>query len=174
MVDQQGIKVISECFVRPEHEVEAANHPFYLGPVDLAFLSIDPIQKGLLFSLNTNSIRPEISSLVESLKRSLALALVHFYPLAGRFETKKYEDEHACWIFLDCNKGPGARLIHASYVDLSVSDILRSTDVHPAVRSFFDLGERIVNYDGHTKALLSIQVTAVSYTHLTLPTKRIV
>ncbi|KAJ8450958.1 hypothetical protein Cgig2_032583 [Carnegiea gigantea] len=159
MVNQEGIKVISECFVRPEHEVEAAKNPFYLGPVDLAFLSIDPIQKGLLFPFDTNYTRPEISSLVERLKRSLALALVYFYPLAGRFETNKYEGEHACWIFLDCTKGPGARLIHASYVDLSVSDILSSTDVHPAVRSLFDLGERIVNYDGHTKALLSIQVT---------------
>lgn len=159
MVNQEGIKVISECFVRPEHEVEAAKNPLYLGPVDLAFLSIDPIQKGLLFPFVANNARPEISSLVERLKRSLALALVYFYPLAGRFETNKYEDEHACWIFLDCTKGPGARLIHASYVDLSVSDILSATDVHPAVRSLFDLGERIVNYDGHTKALLSIQVT---------------
>lgn len=43
-------------------------------------------------------------------------------------------------------------------MDLAVSDILSSTDVHPAVRSFFDLGERTVNHDGHTKSLLSIQV----------------
>ena len=156
---RSNIKVISECFVRPEHAVAATKNPFYLGPVDLVFLSVDPIQKGLLFPHQNSSTRPEISCVVERLKRSLALALVHFYPLAGRFETTKYEDEHACWIFLDCTKGPGARLIHASYVDVSVSDILSSTDVHPAVRSFFDLGERIINYDGHTKALLSIQVT---------------
>lgn len=159
MVNQEGTsKVISECFVRPEHEVEAAKRPYRLGPVDLAMLSIDPIQKGLLFPFETDSTRPEIEVLVERLKRSLSIALVHFYPLAGRFEPIKYEEEHACFIFLDCAKGPGAGFIHAS-VDLTVSDILSSTDVHSAVRSFFDLGEKMVNYDGHTKPLLSIQVT---------------
>ena len=43
-------------------------------------------------------------------------------------------------------------------MDLSVSNILSSTDVHPEVRSFFALGDKMVNYDGHTKPLLSVQV----------------
>ena len=160
MVKSHGIKAIRECFVRPHHEVEAAKQPYYLGPLDLAMLSIEPTQKGLLFAFGCNNpTPPEIPSLVERLKGSLSLALVHFYPLAGRLETIKYNDEHACLIYVDCIKGPGARLIHASYADLAVSDILSSTDVHPAVRSFFDLGERMVNHDGHTKPLLSVQVT---------------
>ncbi|KAJ8423465.1 hypothetical protein Cgig2_013508 [Carnegiea gigantea] len=155
------MKVISECFVRPQHEVEEAKRCYHLSPGDMFMLSIDPIQKGLLFSFEewTDLNRPDIESLVKRLKRALSIALVEFYPLAGRFETIKYEDEHACSVYIDCCKGPGARLVHASYVDLTVSDILSSTDVHPAIRSFFDLGEKMVNYDGHTKALLSIQVT---------------
>lgn len=64
---------------------------------------------------------------MERLKRSLSIALVHFYPLADQFVTNKSEEEHACLIFIDCTKGPEARLIHAKYADLSVSDILSST-----------------------------------------------
>ncbi|KMS96514.1 hypothetical protein BVRB_9g224550 [Beta vulgaris subsp. vulgaris] len=116
-------------------QVEDAKQPYYLSPIELAMLSIDPIQKGLLYSLNNSSNEVNydrtkvISHLLEKLKHSLSLALVHFYPLAGRFATRKYPDEHACSVFVDCTKGPGARLIHAFAVDVTISDIMSSIDV---------------------------------------------
>ncbi|KAK9667183.1 hypothetical protein RND81_14G239100 [Saponaria officinalis] len=78
--------------------------------------------------------------------------------LAGRFSTEELYDENAKWIYLDCTKGPGSRLVHAT-LNMNVSVILSSIDVHPIVRSFFDLGEKSINYDGHNRPLLSIQVT---------------
>lgn len=163
--EQKGspIKLISECFVKPKYEVEAAKHPHHLSPSEILMLTIDPIQKGLLFTLNnptsTDDRTKVVSHLLEKLKQSLCFALVHFYPLAGRFATQKYPDEHASSIFIDCTKGPGARLIYATAVDVSVSDILSSADVPPIIQSFFELGEKSRNIDGYTKALLSIQVT---------------
>ncbi|XP_021738763.1 protein ENHANCED PSEUDOMONAS SUSCEPTIBILTY 1-like [Chenopodium quinoa] len=166
----EKIKLISECFVKPKYEVEAAKQPYHLSPKDLALLSLDPIQKGLLFTLNTPPSADHVygrievvSHLLERLKHSLSIALVHFYPLAGRFVTCKYPDEHACSVYIDCNKGPGARLIHATVLDVSVFDIISSIDVPTIVSSFFELGEKMVNYDGHTRALLSIQVTELVY-----------
>lgn len=160
------IKLISECFVKPKFEVEDAKQPYHLSPIEIGMLSIDPIQKGLLYSLNNSTYNDVnydrtkvVSNLLEKLKHSLSLALVHFYPLAGRFATQKYLDEHACSIFVDCTKGPGARLLHASAIEITISDIMSSIDVATCVRSFFELGEKMVNHDGHTRALLSIQVT---------------
>ncbi|CAO2814920.1 unnamed protein product [Amaranthus hypochondriacus] len=151
------IKLISESYIRPKYEVEAAKKPYYLTPLEICSLVIDPIQKGLLFSLNNST--KKINELLKNLENSLSITLVHFYPLAGRFVTKKFPDENSSLIYLDCIKGPGARLIHATALHLTVSDFFSSTDVPIFVRSFFDLGEITVNYDGHTKALLSIQVT---------------
>jgi len=53
MANQEGMKVVAKCFVRLEHEVEKAKQPYHLGPVDLAMLSIKPIQKGLLFTFES-------------------------------------------------------------------------------------------------------------------------
>ncbi|XP_021738761.1 protein ENHANCED PSEUDOMONAS SUSCEPTIBILTY 1-like [Chenopodium quinoa] len=163
---QPSIKLISECFVKPKHEVEASKQPYHLSPPEIGMMSIDPIQKGLLFAINNNTPSNDandrvnvISSLLDKLKHSLSIALVHFYPLAGRFVTEKYPEEHACIIYIDCNKGPGARLIHVTALEVTISDIVSSTDVPPIVRSFFELGDIMVNHDGHTRALLSIQVT---------------
>ncbi|XP_021738762.1 protein ENHANCED PSEUDOMONAS SUSCEPTIBILTY 1-like [Chenopodium quinoa] len=159
------IILISESFIKPKYEVEASKHPYHLSPIEIAMLSIDPIQKGLLFTLNntiTSKDRTKlVSCLLEKLKHSLSIALVHFYPLAGRLATRKFPDDHACSIYVDCNKGPGARLIHATtrLREVKVSDIISSTDVNNIVHFFFELGEKIVNHDGHTRALLSIQVT---------------
>ncbi|KAH9624447.1 hypothetical protein KSS87_008877 [Heliosperma pusillum] len=58
-----------------------------------------------------------------------------------------------------CNKGPGARLTHVTAKHVNVSDIISPTRVPTIVGKLFDLGEEYINYDGHTKPLLSIQVT---------------
>lgn len=150
------IKVISECFIRPKYEVEASKQPHYLGPIDILFLSLEHMQKGLLFNSKPQNIQ---SNLLDKLKITVSHSLVHFYPLAGKLATQNFHDEHAIWVYVDCINAPGARLIHAAALDMTVSDILSCTDVHPIVSSFFDIGEKVVNYDGHTRPLLSIQVT---------------
>lgn len=148
------VKLISESFIRPKHELEPSKHLHYLGPIDLYMLPVHPMQKGLLF----HSKPEHISAFLAMLEDSLSFSLLHFYPLAGRFTTQKFPNEHASSIYVDCIKGPGAGLLHAS-VDLTVLDVLSSVDVHPMVRLFFDLGERTVNHDGHIRPLLSVQVT---------------
>ncbi|XP_021738764.1 uncharacterized acetyltransferase At3g50280-like [Chenopodium quinoa] len=159
MVDSnhQQIKVVSESFIKPKYEVEASKQPHYLAPDDLIFLPLDHMQKGLLFHGKPQNIQ---THLLDKLKISLSQSLVHFYPLAGQLATQKFHDEHAIWVYVDCTTGPGVRLIHAVVnTDLTISDLLSSTDIHPIVPCLFDLGEKAVNHDGHTRPLLSIQVT---------------
>ncbi|XP_056697144.1 uncharacterized acetyltransferase At3g50280-like [Spinacia oleracea] len=169
------IKLVSECFVKPKHEIEAAKQPYHLGPMDLIMLNMDPIHKGFLFSLKNSPLFSSsesnesndideiirtrvVSNLLENLKHSLSIALVHFYPLAGRLTTQKQPEQNTSSIFIDCNKGSGARFIHATAFGLTMDHIVSPDDVSLA-HSFFELGEKYVNYDGHTKSLLSIQVT---------------
>uniref|UniRef100_A0A803LPJ3 Uncharacterized protein n=2 Tax=Chenopodium quinoa TaxID=63459 RepID=A0A803LPJ3_CHEQI len=153
--NHQQINFFSECSIKPKYEVKASKQPHYLASIDLMFLSLDHMQKGLLFHAKPQNIQ---SQLLDKLKISLSYALVYFYPLAGQLATQKFPDEHAIWVYVDCTTGPGARLIHA-VIDFSVSDLLSSCDIHPVVPSLFDLGEKAVNYDGHTRPLLSVQVT---------------
>lgn len=153
------VNLISECFIKPKYEVEEAKKPYYLAPLDLAMLSVHYIQKGLLFTKPSHlDDQPySINKLLESLKDSLSLVLVHFYPLAGQLATQVDEGRHECLVFVDCNKGPGLRFIHAS-LDMSISDILSPTDVPVVVQSFFD-HDRAVNHDGHSASLVTVQVT---------------
>ncbi|XP_074317866.1 putative acetyltransferase At3g50280 [Silene latifolia] len=118
------------------------------------------MDRGLLYAKP-----PSLSSinfLIDNLKESMSIALVDFYPLAGRLSTIKYEDDHASWVYVDPNKGPGATLIHASGIEgVTVSDIVTCYESSSRfIWSFFDMGElKVVNHDGHTRPLLSVQVT---------------
>ncbi|XP_074286248.1 putative acetyltransferase At3g50280 [Silene latifolia] len=152
--ETRKLKVISECFVKPTVNLgnEASKTPIHMGIPDLFMLTMDTMQKGLLFD---TKLQPNTLNKIE---KSLYISLVHFYPLAGRLATQKFHDEHDCSFYVDCEAGTGATLVHAS-VDYTVSDILSSVDVHPIVESFFELGEKSVNHDGHTRPLLSVQVT---------------
>ncbi|KAK9667175.1 hypothetical protein RND81_14G238300 [Saponaria officinalis] len=147
------LKIIKESYVKPRNfHNESPKNQINLGLTDLFMLTMDTMQKGLLFNTKLSP------NFLEKLENALHVSLVYFYPLAGRFATKKFYDEHACSFYLDCEAGSRARLIHAA-VDCTVSDILSSVDVHPIVKSFFDLGDKSVNHDGHTRPLLSVQVT---------------
>ncbi|GAB4852225.1 hypothetical protein Ancab_016417 [Ancistrocladus abbreviatus] len=149
-----AIRHVSESFIKPKYQAEESKQPMYLSPYDLAMFSAHYIQKGLLY---TKPPLFDVEIFLESLKHSLSIALVHFYPLAGQLVTKNDEDQHSCLIFLDCSKGDGARLIHAT-LDMTINDILSPTDVPLVVQSLFD-HDRAVNHDGHVRPLLSIQVT---------------
>ncbi|KAL9237692.1 hypothetical protein vseg_012212 [Gypsophila vaccaria] len=160
------VSLISECFIKPkyaanEHE---SNRCLNLLASDLVLLSMHYMQRGFLFDRPTTSDF-SIDSFLDRLKSSLSYALDYYYPLAGRFVTVKYEDEQSCSIYVDPEKGPGARFIHASVAapGVSVSKIASySPDVLPVIRSFFELGEPgVVDYHGHTRALVAIQVTEI-------------
>ncbi|KAK1392440.1 N-hydroxycinnamoyl/benzoyltransferase 6 [Heracleum sosnowskyi] len=155
----QSVEHVSECFIKPSPFPEKAKQPYYLGPFDLAMLSVHYIQKGLLFKKPAvaNDQENPTEVLVQKLKESLSVTLTHFYPLAGRLATKKEESPHSYVVFIDCVNSPGARFVQ-SKVDLTISDVLSPTYVPLVVQSFFD-HDRAINHDGHKLSLLTIQVT---------------
>ncbi|WOG87657.1 hypothetical protein DCAR_0206888 [Daucus carota subsp. sativus] len=155
----ETVELVSECLIRPSDLPQKAKHPFHLGPFDLAMLSVYYIQKGLLFKkpMVTNDRENSVEVLVQKLKKSLSVTLVHFYPLAGRLVTKKEESPQSYVVFIDCVNSPGARFVHAK-VDLMISDILSPTYVRSVIESFFD-HNRAINHDGHKVSLLTVQVT---------------
>ena len=127
-------------------------------------LSANYIQKGLLYSKphGANADDPNfMATFLDRLKDSLALTLDHFYPLSGRLATKKEDSTTppSYVVFVDCNNNssPGAKFINAA-ADMTVFDILSPIYVPPVVYSFFD-HDKVINHDGHTLSLLSIQVT---------------
>ncbi|KAJ1375929.1 Transferase, partial [Sesbania bispinosa] len=132
--------------------IEGSNHICYLTPWDITMLSLNYIQKGLLFKKPSS-----IDNLLEKLKHSLSVALFHFYPLAGRLVTQKTQHPPSYSIFVDCKNSSGAKFIYAT-LDITISDILSPVDFPPLLQSLFDLN-RAINHDGHTLPLLSIQVT---------------
>lgn len=119
------------------------------------------IQKGLLFikpTTRSGDLQPNpVKSILEKLKESLSLTLVHFYPLAGRLATQKQENPPSYSVYIDCNNSPGAKFIYATG-NLTISDIVSPVDVPLVVQSFFD-HDRAINHDGHSLSLLSIKVT---------------
>ncbi|KAA0064398.1 putative acetyltransferase [Cucumis melo var. makuwa] len=156
----QNVHFISQCFIKPHTFPEESKQPYYLSPWDLLMLSVQYIQKGLLYSKPPAALNDEgqfIEDLLKKLKHSLSIALVHFYPLAGRLATISYQDEGSCLVYVDCNNSPGAKFIHAR-LNMTISDILSPTDVPVIVQYFFD-HDRAANHDGHSTSLLSIQVT---------------
>ncbi|KAL9231177.1 hypothetical protein vseg_006434 [Gypsophila vaccaria] len=154
------VERVSECFIKPKHEVNESKQPHYLAPFDLMKLSSRYIQKGLMFAKPSQSINDvpfSTHEFLDGLKESLSVTLTHFYPLAGQLVTRINEEKHESLVYVDCNKGPGVGFIHAK-LDMTVSDILLSNDVPLVVESFFD-HHKAFNHDGHTRPLLSVQVT---------------
>lgn len=157
MDSSSSVKIVSKCFLTPKTIPEESKQPYYLSPWDYAMLSVQYIQKGLLFhkpSLDS------IDTLLEKLKDSLAVTLIHLYPLAGRLSSLTTENPKSYSVFVDCNNSPGAGFIYATS-DLCVADILGAKYVPSIVQSFFD-HHRSVNHDGHTMSLLSVQVCYLS------------
>ncbi|CAH2073659.1 unnamed protein product [Thlaspi arvense] len=159
------VEIISQCFVQPKTHHEKSKEPYHLSAMDHVMLSVQYIQKGLLFlkpSITSDSddavkAKDFMGPFLEKLKDSLAITLVHFYPLAGRLSTLKTDDARSYSVFVDCNNSPGAGFIHAQS-DLSVADIVGSKYVPLVVQSFFD-HHKAVDIDGQTMSLLSVKVT---------------
>jgi len=152
-----AIDHVSECFVKPKYAVDESKQPYYLGPWDLAMLSVNYIQKGLLFAKPENNPEYSTDKFLDGLKESLSIALVHFYPLTGQLASRVDEDKHESLVYVDCTKGSRAKFIHAT-LDMTMSDILSPIDIPLVVHSFFD-HHKAINYDGHTQPLLLVRIT---------------
>ncbi|XP_034700210.1 uncharacterized acetyltransferase At3g50280-like [Vitis riparia] len=124
-------------------------------------LFVNFTRKGLLFSKLPDVDDPQnfMATLLDGFKDSLALTLDHFYPHAGHLVTKKEDSSPSYMVFADCNDSPGAQFIYAA-ADMTISNILSSIYVPQILQSFFD-HDRVINHDGHTLSLLSIQVTGL-------------
>ncbi|PON63688.1 Transferase [Trema orientale] len=145
-----SIIVVSKCTIVPEQTsiVESLK----LSVSDLPMLSTQYIQKGVLF----NSPPYSINDLVNSLKQSLAAALVHFPALAGRLSTDDGGHVHIL-----CNDA-GADFIHAKAKHLSVRGILPpDRDVPDCFKEFFAF-DRTLSYSGHSRPLTAVQVTELA------------
>ncbi|XP_076931986.1 putative acetyltransferase At3g50280 [Bidens hawaiensis] len=149
---------VSEYSVRPLHDrSHNSKQPIYLTPYELFILNLNYSQKGLLFAKPSPYKDFSISAFLDALRCSLSATLTHFYPLAARLATRKQDNPHSYVIYIDPVNSPGVKFVHAT-INVTISDILTSTDVPAVVYSFFDLNNAI-NHDGHTLPLLSIQVT---------------
>ncbi|XP_074309560.1 putative acetyltransferase At3g50280 [Silene latifolia] len=150
-------KLISEYNIRPKIEVHESKRIHHLNPFDLKWLPFHNAQLGYLYSKPSN-FTP--SSYLKHLQLSLSQSLIYFYPLAGQLITVPNPHDHSCYVHVDCLTGPGVRLVHASAHELSMDHVVGpGLDVPEFVRELFDFGETSINHDGHTRALLSVQVT---------------
>ena len=117
------VQYVSQCFIKLKYTPEGSKQPMFLSPCDLILVSAQYMQKGLLFAKPPGFDMDQFGELVQKIKESPSLTLVHFYPLAGRLAALKKEESTHLTIYIDCNKGSGARFIHAS-LDLTIDDIL--------------------------------------------------
>ncbi|XP_026452345.1 protein ENHANCED PSEUDOMONAS SUSCEPTIBILTY 1-like [Papaver somniferum] len=151
---------------------------YHLTPWDLSLISAHSIQFGLLYaklpsSLSVSSVdnvgdqyHSSPGAFVDQLKHSLSQTLPHFLPLSGRFVTNKHDDPPSSSISIECsdenNSFQGVEFIVAA-APITLNDILSPRLIPPTVRSFLTLhgdgAMLMVNHDGHTTPLLSVQVT---------------
>ncbi|KMZ64940.1 HXXXD-type acyl-transferase-like protein [Zostera marina] len=151
-----SVRIISTSTVRPPPD-----HPprIDLASWDLAMLSVQYIQKGHLFSMPDVSSR--IDDIVDQLQISLARALFHFYPLAGRLVTEKPRDgTNGFFTYVDCNAG-GADFVRALADGISVADVVEPFYTPSFVKEFFCMDLK-VSHDGHHLPLLKIQIVELA------------
>ncbi|KAI3673043.1 hypothetical protein L6452_39152 [Arctium lappa] len=158
------VNLISECYIKPpDGDLSAdANQPIHFTPFELPFLNLNYSQKGLLFAKPQPPENQDfsITAYLDDLRRSLSATLTHFYPLVGRLATRKQQNPPSYVIYIDPENSSGVKFVYAT-VDVNISDILTFTYVPLVVHSFFDLNN-VINHDGHTLPLLSIQVTELN------------
>ncbi|PKA64441.1 putative acetyltransferase [Apostasia shenzhenica] len=160
-----SVEIVSKLTVKPPepYPSSAAGRRVHLTPWDVSMLNTHYIQKGLLFT----NLPPSFCThhILQRLKTSLAAALWHFYPLAGRLVTEKVIDKAGkvagLQLHIDCN-GEGVEFIHAVARNITAGDMLASgEDIPSFIRSFFPL-DGAINHDGHSDPLLAVQVTELA------------
>ncbi|PKA64440.1 putative acetyltransferase [Apostasia shenzhenica] len=161
------VEIVSKLTVTPPEPCPssaAGSRRHHLTPWDIAMLNTHYIQKGLLFT----DIPPCLSAhhIFHRLRISLAAALQHFYPLAGRLVTEKVIGEDGeiagVKVYIDCS-GKGALLVHAVARNITAGDVLAvGKDTPSFVKSFFPL-DGAISHDGHSDPLLAVQVTMLAF-----------
>lgn len=128
----------------------------FLSNLDLFWIPTNNVQRLLFYK--TSFPENEFAKLVETLKRSLSLVLVDFYPLAGRLDIK--EKEQSGRPEVECNDA-GVEFIEAS-IDMAFQD-MENEDFR--YKSFFKKltptldAHHSFNHESYDAPLLSIQVT---------------
>ena len=157
-----NIRLVSTSIIKPatDHQDNNSCCRIELNPCDLRQLLTAPIQKGLIFHNKKVDHDHDHNTLVQHLKSSLSNTLDIFYPLAGRLAIVENDDDTTSF-FIDCN-GAGALFVHAAADDVAVSDVLKSVNVpEDVVSSFFAMSGEL-NYEGVSKPLLAVQLTALA------------
>lgn len=142
-VDVSGVSTIAPAFPTVKHHM-------FLSSFDLGAMVASNMR--MLFFYKTELIpENEFSTIVESLKRSLSLVLVDFYPFAGRLDMKGGESGRP---EVDCNDG-GVEFVEAS-INMTLQDL---EDNNFQYKNFFNQLVQM-RHEHCDASLLSIQVTA--------------
>ncbi|KAG6529419.1 uncharacterized acetyltransferase At3g50280-like [Zingiber officinale] len=163
MAESSDVLILSKSTIRPSPRPceEDGGRLIHLTPWDLTLLSIDYMQKGILFRRPPTQDSDATTFTISQLRDSFTATLDRFFPLAGRLAVDNLDTSPpSLSISLKCND-EGADFVHASAPSATVSSILHSLYVPPVVRSFFPLNGAI-NYDGHCLPLLAAQVTELA------------
>ncbi|KAE9614297.1 putative transferase [Lupinus albus] len=124
----EATRVISTTTMKaPSHNNNTkTTHKIHLNPWDLNFLTLETIQKGLLFH-NPHNIeeQQDISIQIQHLKNTLSSTLSFFPLLSGRLDIilNEHEDNKNATSYILCNNS-GVLFVHAVAENTSVSDIL--------------------------------------------------
>lgn len=145
--DQKKVKLSGIWMVAPA--IPTVKHHMFLSGFDIAALPTNNVRILLFYRTREK----EFAKIVEKLKRSLSLALVDFYPFAGRLNTNGGESGRP---EIDCNDG-GVELVEAS-IDMDFEDV--ETDDFQHKKFFEDLVR--TRQENDDSSLLSIQVFKIS------------
>ncbi|CAA7056873.1 unnamed protein product [Microthlaspi erraticum] len=150
----EDLEMIATSIVRPREVNQAGRvKEIHLTPWDLFLLQLCYLQRGLLFP------KPDqkIDDIVSRLKTSLSIALDHFYPFAGRL-IKVKNDDGSVSFSVNCD-GSGVKFVHASAMNVEISDIVDYSGFVDGFFSSFFPANGIKNYQGVSNPLLMVQVT---------------
>lgn len=142
--DQVQVKVSRVSMIAPA--IPTVKHRMFLSSIDLSMIATNNMRKLLFYKT-----QKEFSTIVDELKGSLSLALVDFFPFAGRLDIDGGESGRP---EVDCNDA-GAEFVEAA-IDIVFEHLEKDEFQH---KSFFKelVQTRDKSYDA---SLLSIQVTA--------------
>jgi hypothetical protein len=138
MPSPSPVRVVSRHIVKPPPR---SRERIPLTSWDVAMLSANYIQKGLLFA------QPPFptAELVDHLEATLANTLATYYPVAGRFVTEQHRDDHGDAII----GSQGVEIHHAVAEGVAVADVIPpDADIPLVVESLFPLNDAM-NSDGH-------------------------
>nr|GEY60133.1 uncharacterized acetyltransferase At3g50280-like [Tanacetum cinerariifolium] len=160
LMGSPSVEIISDCFIKPNSISEQSEKPIYFSPWDLLMISVNYIQKGLLFRL-PNDQNFNMNTLLQDLKDSLSITLTHFHPLAARLTTVKKQNPPSLVVFMSHENSPGARFIHAKVTELKDGVFIGCSINHMVVDGssywhFFNSWSEVFNSKGQNGKYSSV------------------